>query len=58
MLWGMLKSIRGLRNWCHKDCKVIYRLWKQKIVKQDESNGDPEFTVIIGLEANRQVIEN
>jgi hypothetical protein len=28
---------------------MIYRFWKQKIVKQDESDGDPEFTTTIRL---------
>jgi hypothetical protein len=44
----MLESIRGLSGWCCKDCKIIYRLWKQRIV-QDESDGDPKFTSIIEL---------
>jgi hypothetical protein len=45
----MLERIRGLRGWRCKDCKVIYRLWRWKIVKQDESNGDVEFIMTIGL---------
>jgi hypothetical protein len=53
----MLESIRGMHDWCHKDCKVIYRLWRQRIMKQDESNGDLEFIVTIRLEVNQQVIE-
>ncbi len=28
---------------------MIYKLWKQRIVKQDESNGDMKFTASIGL---------
>jgi hypothetical protein len=45
----MLESIKGLSNWCHKDYRVIYGLWKWKIVKQDELDGDLEFTTKIGL---------
>jgi hypothetical protein len=45
----MLESIRGLRGWHHKDCRVIYRLWRQRIVKQDELDRDPKFTMTIGL---------
>jgi hypothetical protein len=45
----MLKSIKGLNNWCRKDCKEIYRLWRWRIVKKDELDGDLEFTTIIGL---------
>jgi hypothetical protein len=45
----MLENIKGLCSWCHKDCKTIYKIWKQKIVKQDESNGDLEFIVTIGI---------
>jgi hypothetical protein len=36
----MLESIRGLSGWCHKDYKVIYKLWKQRIVEQNELDGD------------------
>ncbi len=53
----MLKSFRGLSNWHYKDCKAIYRRWRWRIVKQDEMDGDPEFTMTIDLEANQQVIE-
>jgi hypothetical protein len=28
---------------------MIYKLWRWRIVKQDESDGDPKFTTIIGL---------
>ncbi len=45
----MLKSIRGLCGWCHKDCIAIYRLWRWIIVKQDELDGDPKFIGTIGL---------
>ncbi len=45
----MLESIKGLSNWCCKDYITIYRLWRWRIVKQDESNGDPKFTLTIGL---------
>ncbi len=45
----MLESIRGLHGWCHKDCRMIYRLWRQRIIRQDESDGDSEFIVTIGL---------
>ncbi len=45
----MLESIKGLSGWHYKNCKVIYRLWRQRIVKQDESDGDLEFIVTIGL---------
>ncbi len=29
---------------------MIQTLWKRRVVKQDESNGDPEFIATIGLE--------
>jgi hypothetical protein len=45
----MLESIRGLNGWRHKDYKMIYRLWRWRIVKQDELDGDLEFTMIIKL---------
>jgi hypothetical protein len=28
---------------------MIYRLWRQRIIRQDESDGDSEFIVTIGL---------
>jgi hypothetical protein len=43
----MLESIRGLNGWHWKDYRTIYKLWWRRIMKQDESNGDPKFTVII-----------
>jgi len=46
----MLENIRVLSSWHHKYYKVIQTLWKRRVVKQDESNGDPEFIVTIGLE--------
>jgi len=46
----MLKSVRGQSGWHHKDYRVIYKLWSQKTMKQDESNGDPKFTTKIKLE--------
>jgi hypothetical protein len=46
----MLKSIKGLCGWHRKDYSVIYKFWKQRIVKQDESDGDPKFIVTIKLE--------
>jgi hypothetical protein len=48
-LKGMLKSIRGLCGYHHKDCEVIYKFWRQRIVKQDESYGDLEFKITIEL---------
>jgi hypothetical protein len=45
----MLKRIKGLSGWCHKNYITIYRLWRWKIVKQDELDGDPKFVVTIGL---------
>jgi hypothetical protein len=45
----MLESIKGLSGWRCKDYKAIYRFWRQRIVKQDESNGDLEFIMTIGL---------
>jgi hypothetical protein len=45
----MLGNIRGLSDWCCKDCKVIYRLWKQRIVKQNILDGDLKFTMTIGF---------
>ncbi len=45
----MLKNIRGLQDWCHKDRKTISRVLRQRIVKQNELDGDSEFTMTIGL---------
>jgi hypothetical protein len=45
----MLESIRSLHGWHHKDYIVIYRFWRRKIVKQDELDGDPEFTATIEI---------
>jgi hypothetical protein len=45
----MLKNIKGINDWHHKDCKIIYRLWRWRIMKKDESDGDSEFTMTIGL---------
>jgi hypothetical protein len=45
----VLKSIAGLCDWCCKDFKMIYKLWRRKIMKEDESDGDLEFTTTIGL---------
>ncbi len=45
----MLESIRGLSGWHHKDYSAIYRLWRWRIMKQDELEGDPEFTTTIGF---------
>jgi hypothetical protein len=45
----MLESIIGLSGWRHKDYKTIYKLWKQRIVKQDESDCDLEFIATITL---------
>ncbi len=49
ILTGMLESIRGLCDLRRKDYKVIYKLWRWRIVKQNELDGDVEFTTIIGL---------
>jgi hypothetical protein len=46
---GMVESIRGLSGWCCKDYRAIYKLWRWRIMKQEESDGDPEFTTIIGF---------
>jgi hypothetical protein len=35
-LRGMLKIIKGLCDWCRKDWRTINRLWRWRIVKQDE----------------------
>ncbi len=43
----MLKHIRGLNSWHQKDYRMIYKLWKWRIVKQYESNGDPKIIVTI-----------
>ncbi len=51
----MLENIRGLSNWCHKDYKVIYKLWRRRIVKQYELDGDSKFTTTIDLVENYQV---
>jgi hypothetical protein len=48
----MLKSIRGLHGWCLKDCRAIYRFWRWRIMKQDESDGDPKFITTIGIGNN------
>jgi hypothetical protein len=46
----MLGNIRGLSSWCCKDyVEQSTNSEKQRIVKQDESDGDPEFTVTIRL---------
>jgi hypothetical protein len=45
----MLENIKGLNGWRCKDCEAIYKFWKQRIVKQNELNGDLKFTMIIGL---------
>ncbi len=43
----VLKSIRSLSGWNRKDCKVIYKLWRKRIMKQNESDGDLEFIATI-----------
>jgi len=45
----MLKSIRDLSSSCCKDYKVIFRLQRWRIVKQNESNGDLELIATIGI---------
>jgi hypothetical protein len=45
----MLKNIKGLSGLRHKDSRAIYRLWRQRIVKHDESNGDSKFIAKIEL---------
>jgi hypothetical protein len=45
----MLKNIEGLSDWHYKDCINIYKLRRQIILKQDESNGEPKSTVTIKL---------
>ncbi len=45
----MLESIKGLCDWCHKNYKAIYKLLGWRIMKQDESDGDSEFTMTIRL---------
>ncbi len=45
----MLESIRDLSDWSHKDYRTIYRLWRRRIVKQDELDYDLKFTTIIGF---------
>jgi hypothetical protein len=54
----MLESIKGLSSWHRKDCKVIYRLWRWRIMKQNESNGDLEFTVAIGFGGRSSSLED
>ncbi len=44
-----MESIKSLSGWCCKDCKTIYRFWKRRIGKQDESNDDLQFTTAIGF---------
>jgi hypothetical protein len=48
----MLENIRGLCSWCHEDYRMIYRILKRRIVKQDESDDDLEFIIRLDLEAN------
>jgi hypothetical protein len=45
----MLENIRGLSSWHCKDHIMIYRLWRRRIVKQDEFDGDPKFTTTIRI---------
>jgi hypothetical protein len=45
----MFESIKGLSGGCHNNCKIIYKFWRWRIVKQDESDGNLEFTMTIGL---------
>jgi hypothetical protein len=45
----MLKNIIGLSDWCCKDYKMICKFWKKRIMKQDELDGDLEFTMTIGF---------
>ncbi len=49
ILKGVLENINSLRGWCRKDYKGIYILWRQIIVKQNEFDGDLEFTLTIGF---------
>jgi hypothetical protein len=46
---GCIEKHQGLCSWHRKDYKVIYILWRWRIVERDESNSDSEFTVIIGF---------
>jgi hypothetical protein len=46
---GTLESSRGLRNWCHKNYRTIYKLWRRRIMKQDELDDDSKFTTIIAF---------
>jgi hypothetical protein len=45
----MLKNIKGLRSWFCKNYRTIYKLWRWRIVKQNELDGDLEFIMTIGL---------
>ncbi len=45
----MLESIKGLSGWHCKDYRMINRLWRWRIMKLDESDGDPAFIATIGL---------
>jgi hypothetical protein len=49
ILKGMLENIRGLNGWHRKNYRVIYRLWRQRIMEQDKLDGDPKLITTIGL---------
>jgi hypothetical protein len=53
----MLESIKGLSGWSHKDYKMIYKLWRQRIVKQMNQMVTQSLHWQLDLEANQQVIE-
>ncbi len=45
----MFESIKGLSGGCCNNCKTILKIWKWRIVKQDESDGNLESTTTIRL---------
>ncbi len=46
---GYVRKYKRLKQWRHKDYRAIYRLWRWKLVKQNELDGDSKFTTTIGL---------
>ncbi len=53
----MLKLLEILSGWCHKDFRAIYKLWRWRIVKQDESDANSGIYNDNDLKVDRQVIE-
>ncbi len=45
----MLKSTRGWSGWSHNDYKQYIDFEEERIIKQDESDGDSKFIATIGF---------